>query len=70
MIKNAHTEIDAARVKDWLPAQLALIDAGGAETAEIFMPYLVIQGPGGALTLYQHFLDHAEQYALPPAAEA
>jgi hypothetical protein len=54
-------------VKDWLVAQFSLVDAGGAELGEIFMPYLIIAGPGGSGTFYQHFLEHQERYALPAA---
>lgn len=57
-------------VKDWLMAQFALVDAGGAEIGEIFMPYLIIGGPAGPGTFYEHFLEHRDRYALPAAATA
>jgi hypothetical protein len=39
-------------VKDWLDAQMAIVDAGQARMAEVFLPYLL--QPGGE-TLYQKF---------------
>ena len=38
-------------IKDWIEAQMAIIEAGLAEMAEIFLPYAVTSS--GA-TLYQH----------------
>lgn len=40
-------------LKDWLEAQLALIEAGVADMAEVMLPYLNVDG---GLTLYQAFL--------------
>lgn len=45
--------------KDWLEAQLAIVDAHMASVDEIMLPYLIV--PGGK-TLYQAF---TEQRALP-----
>lgn len=39
-------------VKDWVEAQLAIIDAGQAELAEVFLPYVVM--PSGQ-TLFKEF---------------
>jgi hypothetical protein len=38
-------------VKDWVEAQMALVEAGQAEVAEVFMPY-AMYGPDG-ITLFQ-----------------
>jgi hypothetical protein len=51
------TEDQARRVawriiKDWVEAQLAIIEAGQAELAEVFLPYAVM--PNGR-TLFQEF---------------
>jgi hypothetical protein len=47
-------------LKDWLEAQLALIEAGVADMAEVMLPYLHV-APG--LTLYQAFVKD-ERLAL------
>lgn len=31
-------------VKDWIEAQLALVESGLADTAEVFMPYQLVEG--------------------------
>ena len=51
-------------IKDWVEAQLALIQAGQAELAEIFLPYAV--GQDGS-TFYEQF--KARQGLLPPPQE-
>lgn len=38
--------------KDWVEAQMAIIDAGLAELPEVFLPYAVT---GSGATLFQHF---------------
>lgn len=59
-ITRRFTERDQAErvawrvLKDWLEAQLALIEAGVADMAEVMLPYLHV-GPKG-LTLYQAFV--------------
>lgn len=60
------TEAQARRVawrivKDWIAAQLAIIDAGMAVLPEIFLPYTV--APTGR-TMWQEF--EASQKLLPP----
>jgi hypothetical protein len=45
-------------VKDWVEAQLALIEAGQAEIAEVFLPYLA---SNTGTTLYEAFRDNAPQ---------
>lgn len=51
-------------LRDWVLAQLALIDAGAAEVVEVFLPYLQTAGDG--TTLYESFLLHGARGALPP----
>jgi hypothetical protein len=38
-------------VKDWVEAQMALVEAGQAEVAEVFMPYAIDQSSG--MTMFQ-----------------
>lgn len=49
-------------LKDWLEAQLALIEAGVADVAEVMLPYLHV-GPDG-LTLYRAFVENEGQLAI------
>ena len=42
-------------IKDWIDAQVAIIDAGQAKPAEVFFPY-ILQGSDG-VTLFQKFED-------------
>jgi hypothetical protein len=53
-------------LKDWLEAQLALIEAGVADMAEVMLPYLNV-APG--LTLYQVYLEN-EQRAITMGDES
>lgn len=48
-------------LKDWLEAQLALIEAGVADMAEVMLPYLHVGDNG--LTLYRAFVEN-ERRAL------
>ena len=48
-------------VKDWVEAQMALVEAQQAEIAEVFLPYAV--APNGE-TFFQHFKSN--QLALGP----
>ena len=70
-ISRRYTERDQAErvawrvLKDWLEAQLALIEAGVADMAEVMLPYLHVR-PG--LTLYRAYLED-ERLALPGGAE-
>lgn len=58
-IKNSYrTEAQARRVawriiKDWVEAQLAIIQAGAAELAEVFLPYAV--NPRTGQTMFEEF---------------
>lgn len=53
-------------LKDWLEAQLALIEAGVADMAEVMLPYLNV-APG--LTLYQAYAAD-ERLALTAGGES
>lgn len=48
-----------ANIRDWITAQMALIDSGMVRTEEVFLPYLLIDA---GKTLFEQF---AEQRALP-----
>lgn len=62
----AHAERVAWRVaKDWLAAQLAIIEAQMATLDQVMLPYLHVDGQK---TLYQAFVEN-EHRALPPAPE-
>lgn len=52
-------------VKDWLEAQLALIDAQMASLDQVMLPYLHVDGE---LTLYQAYRDREEVLAIEAAA--
>jgi hypothetical protein len=52
--------------KDWLEAQFALIDAGGSEIGEVFLPYLLVEQH---TTLSQRFFDRPESFLLLPPAQ-
>jgi len=56
--KRLQSEEQAIRVawrivKDWVEAQLAIVEAGVAEMPEVFLPYAV--NPQSGKTLYQEF---------------
>jgi hypothetical protein len=53
-------------LKDWLEAQLALIEAGVADMAEVMLPYLNV-APG--LTLYQAYAED-ERLAITSSGES
>jgi hypothetical protein len=46
-------------MKDWLEAQLALIDAQVVEIEQVMLPYLIVDDTG--LTLYQRYLEHGRR---------
>lgn len=48
-------------LKDWLEAQLALIEAGAADMAEVMLPYLHV---ADGTTLYQAFCQNESRLAL------
>ncbi len=48
-----------ATIRDWVSAQMALIDIGASRMEEVFMPYLIVE-PG--VTMFERF---AEQRQLP-----
>lgn len=49
-----------ATIRDWLDAQMALIQIGASRTEEVFLPYLLVEGNK---TFFDEF---AERRALPP----
>jgi hypothetical protein len=45
-------------IKDWVAAQMALIEAEQASLAQVFLPYAVVnESPSGAITMYDKFLE-------------
>lgn len=48
-------------VKDWIEAQLALVEAQQADMAEVFLPYAVVSKN---TTMYQQFQMHAAKGLL------
>lgn len=54
-------------VKDWLEAQLAIIEAGLVTLDEVFLPYHVPDGAADGRTMYQLYREH--QTALPKPGE-
>jgi hypothetical protein len=53
-------------VKDWVEAQMALVEAEQATLAQVFLPYAVVTKGDQALTMYDRFLDTvSKQKALP-----
>lgn len=52
-------------IKDWVGAQMAMIDAGQASVAQVFLPYVKMQEQGG-ITMYEKFLQQVSaQKSLP-----
>lgn len=66
-IANRYRDRDQAErvawrvLKDWLEAQLALIEAGVADMAEVMLPYLHV---GDGQTLYQAFVENESRLAI------
>lgn len=60
-VPNALKNEDQARrvawriIKDWVEAQMAIIQSGTAEMAEVFLPYVV--HPETGLTLFEEFKE-------------
>lgn len=52
-------------VKNWVEAQMALVEAEQAQLAEVFLPYHVADN---GTTLFQHFIE-TRCPALPPGSE-
>lgn len=53
-------------VKDWVGAQLALVEAGAAEIAEVFLPYAVNNVDGR--TVFECFMEQQAAKCLPPGS--
>jgi hypothetical protein len=59
-VDREHAHRVAWRVlKDWLEAQLALIEAQVVAVDQVMLPYLIVDEVG--TTLYQRYLDHGRQ---------
>jgi len=58
-LKDASYRVVWAIIRDWLDAQMALIDIGSSRIEEVFLPYLMVEE---GKTLFERF---AEQRALP-----
>jgi hypothetical protein len=54
-------------LKDWLEAQLALIEAGVAELAQVMLPYLHVDGDK---TLWQAYKEREQAALLPGSTDA
>lgn len=69
--KNPQSFAQARRVawrivKDWVAAQMAIIEAEQASLIQVFLPY--VQQQGGA-TMYEQFIEHVSKTkALPERA--
>lgn len=65
--KSYQTEEQARRVawrivKDWVEAQMAIIQAESADLAEVFLPYAI--NPGTVETLYQSFTSDPQNLLI------
>lgn len=49
-------------IKDWIEAQMAIVEAGQSEMAEVFMPYAVI--PATNKTMFQAFTESPNRLLL------
>lgn len=68
-VKSSQTTIDHARkvawrtIKDWIDAQMALLETEQVEFEQIFLPYMVVNKDQD---LYHHMLEQDFQVALGP----
>ncbi len=46
-------------IKDWIEAQMAIVEAGQAVIEEVFMPYAVM--PSTNKTMFQHFAENSQK---------
>ena len=53
-------------LKDWVEAQMALIESGQADSAQVFLPYVVEQS---GRTIYELFVEANQQKALGNGSE-
>lgn len=53
-------------LKDWVAAQMALIEAEQASMAQVFLPYCVMSQDGvqSAMTMYDRFMEQVSQQKL------
>lgn len=56
-------------IKDWVAAQMALIEAEQASLIQVFLPY-AMQDEGGGRTMYDRFLEHIDKTKALPEAKA
>jgi hypothetical protein len=54
-------------LKDWIEAQLALIESGQAEMGQVFMPYAVMAKDGR--TMYELFVENNQKQLVIGSAE-
>ncbi len=52
-------------VKDWIDSQLAFVEAGNAQMAEVFLAYVVREN---GQTMFQAFMENSQKM-LPPASD-
>lgn len=55
-------------IKDWVAAQMAVIEAEQASLIQVFLPY-VVQGESGQ-TMFHRFLEHVSKTKALPSAPA
>jgi hypothetical protein len=53
-------------LKDWVEAQMALIESGQAEAAQVFLPYVVEQS---GRTIYELFIESSRNKRLEAGSE-
>lgn len=53
-------------LKNWVEAQIAIVEAGAAQMTEVFLPYAIHEN---GQTMFQKFDEAYAQKALPPASE-
>lgn len=56
-LEHAH-KVSLRILKDWIAAQMAIVEAGAAQLAEVFLPYAV-QADGK--TMFQAFEEHQQK---------
>jgi len=72
--KNQARRIAWRIIKDWVAAQMALIEAEQASMPQIFLPYCTINISGDtaeSVTMFDRFMEQVtKQKALPPQQES
>jgi len=68
--KNQARRVAWRIVKNWVEAQIALIEAEQATLAQVFLPYAVVNNGQQRLTMYDRFMEQvASQKSLPAPDE-